>query len=87
MQTSSEIRGRLKPGWPSTFCADLLRMLPAGSISGAPKQKTLEIIAANETAPRGYYTGIFGLFQPGLCSKIRSEGRKRNGSKGFVEDE
>ncbi|HMN07116.1 MAG TPA: aminodeoxychorismate synthase component I [Flavobacteriales bacterium] len=62
LQTSSEIRGRLKPGWQSTFCADLLRMLPAGSISGAPKQKTLEIIAANETAPRGYYTGIFGLF-------------------------
>ena len=37
-------------------------MLPAGSISGAPKQKTVEIIQRAEICPRGYYTGIFGIY-------------------------
>jgi len=39
-----------------------MALLPAGSVSGAPKKKTLEIIAENETDPRGYYTGVFGIF-------------------------
>ena len=38
------------------------RLLPAGSVSGAPKKKTTEIIASAEGTPRGYYTGIAGLF-------------------------
>ncbi len=37
-------------------------MLPAGSISGAPKKKTLEVIAEAEQYTRGYYTGVFGIF-------------------------
>ena len=37
-------------------------MLPAGSISGAPKEKTVEIIQEVEGQPRGYYTGVFGIF-------------------------
>jgi para-aminobenzoate synthetase component 1 len=37
-------------------------MLPAGSISGAPKKKTVEIIRAAENYERGYYTGVFGYF-------------------------
>ena len=36
--------------------------MPAGSVTGAPKQKTLEIINHVEGLPRGYYTGIFGCF-------------------------
>jgi len=36
--------------------------LPAGSVSGAPKPKTLEIIKAVEEEGRGYYTGVFGYF-------------------------
>jgi len=35
-------------------------MLPAGSISGAPKRKTIEIIREVEEYERGFYTGIFG---------------------------
>lgn len=62
LQTSSEIRGTLPPNWRDTFGQDLLDLLPAGSISGAPKQRTVEIIRDNEIAPRGYYTGIFGIF-------------------------
>ena len=37
-------------------------MLPAGSICGAPKKKTVEIIKAAENYDRGYYTGVFGHF-------------------------
>jgi para-aminobenzoate synthetase component 1 len=36
--------------------------LPAGSISGAPKPKTLEIIKKIEDYERGFYTGICGYF-------------------------
>ena len=40
----------------------LLKMLPAGSISGAPKDKTVAIIEDVEVIPRNYYTGIAGIF-------------------------
>jgi len=62
LQTSSEIRGKLPEGWENNFCDILIKLLPAGSISGAPKQKTLEIINAIEISNRGYYTGVFGIF-------------------------
>jgi len=62
LQVSSEIRGKLEKDWKSRIGSMLVRMLPAGSISGAPKQKTVEIIQAVEKQKRGYYTGIFGVF-------------------------
>ena len=62
LQTSSEIKGQLPENWRTSFGQNLLRLLPAGSISGAPKQKTVEIIQANEIDQRGYYTGVFGVF-------------------------
>ena len=37
-------------------------MLPAGSITGAPKKKTVEIIREAETYRRGFYTGVMGYF-------------------------
>ena len=37
-------------------------MLPAGSISGAPKTKTVSIIKEAENYERGFYTGVFGVF-------------------------
>jgi len=62
LQTSSEIRGKLPADWRSHFGELLLSMLPAGSISGAPKQKTGEIIKKAERYKRGFYTGIFCIF-------------------------
>lgn len=45
--------------------ATLLRAtFPGGSITGAPKLRAMEIIAELEAAPRGPYTGAFGLFDP-----------------------
>lgn len=61
-QMSSEITGQL----PADFCANigniLSKLLPAGSITGAPKQKTVNIIREAEQYDRGYYTGVFGVF-------------------------
>ncbi|WP_396633524.1 aminodeoxychorismate synthase component I [Maribacter sp. R86514] len=62
LQTSTEIQGELPENWKNEFATLLLKTLPAGSISGAPKKKTLEIISNAEIAPRGFYTGIFGVF-------------------------
>ena len=42
--------------------AYFFKLLPAGSISGAPKKKTVEIICKAENYKRGFYTGIFGFF-------------------------
>ncbi len=60
--TSSEIKGKLSHDWKSQLPDILLGMLPAGSICGAPKAKTVSIIQEVEQGPRGYYTGIFGYF-------------------------
>mgnify|MGYP006300188563 CR=1 FL=1 len=66
LQVSSEIRGRLSPQWPSQLGSLLLELLPAGSISGAPKKKTVEIIRTAEQQDRGYFTGICGYYD-GKC--------------------
>lgn len=62
LQTSSAIRGRLPANWQENLGELVMKLLPAGSISGAPKIKTTEIIRNNESGARGYYTGIFGIF-------------------------
>lgn len=62
LQTSSEIEGKLPEGWRKTFGSDLFKLLPAGSISGAPKQKTTELISTIEEEERGFYTGVFGYY-------------------------
>jgi para-aminobenzoate synthetase component I len=62
LQVCSKITGQLSENWKCNIADILLEMLPAGSVTGAPKKKTLEIISDIETHQRGYYTGIFGIF-------------------------
>jgi para-aminobenzoate synthetase component 1 len=62
LQVSSEIVGQLPPGYRKNLGTIIGKLLPAGSISGAPKESTLKIIKESEGYPRGYYTGIFGIF-------------------------
>ena len=61
-QVSSEIRGKLSSNFHDRLGSILFTLLPAGSISGAPKPKTLEIIREAELYDRGYYTGVFGIY-------------------------
>lgn len=62
LQVSSKISGRLPNDYTSHIGDIMFELLPAGSISGAPKKKTLEIIQEAEGEKRGYYTGICGHF-------------------------
>lgn len=61
-QTSSAIVGTLPPDYPAHLGDILASMLPAGSITGAPKPMTQSVIAEAEDVPRGYYTGVMGVF-------------------------
>lgn len=62
LQVSSEIAGNLDPDFQSRMGEILVKLLPAGSVSGAPKDKTLEIIRQAEEQDRGYYTGVLGVY-------------------------
>lgn len=62
LQVSSEICGKLPGNYHSTIGSIIISLLPAGSVSGAPKNKTLQIIREAEKEKRGYYTGVVGYF-------------------------
>ena len=65
LQTSSEISGRLPEDYPHHLGEILDAQLPAGSITGAPKDKTMQIIQEAEGYDRGFYTGIMGIYDQG----------------------
>lgn len=62
LQVSSEIEGKLPKEWRENLGEILLKLLPAGSISGTPKKRSIEIIKRVENYDRGFFTGIFGIF-------------------------
>jgi len=61
LQVSSEIEATLPNNWHYNWLELIKQMLPAGSITGTPKKKTVEIIKKAENYERGFYTGIFGI--------------------------
>ena len=65
LQTSSEISGRLPEDYRQHLGEILDAQLPAGSITGAPKDKTMQIIQEAEGYDRGFYTGIMGIYDQG----------------------
>ena len=65
LQTSSEIRGRLMPHLMQRPGDVIFSQLPAGSITGAPKKKTVEVIAEAENYHRDFYTGVMGRWDNG----------------------
>jgi para-aminobenzoate synthetase len=85
-QLVSTVRGRLLDG-VSTVAA-LRALFPAGSMTGAPKLRTMEIIDAVEATPRGVYAGAFGWLsgdgRADLAVVIRSLVYTEGGSRGGV---
>ncbi len=80
-QTSSCISGLLAQNYAAQIGTILCTLLPAGSISGAPKKKTVDIIKEVECRPRGYYTGVFGYFDGDeLYSSVMIRCIQKNGS-------
>lgn len=57
-QLVTSVRGRLRPEVSPLEAARAL--FPPGSMTGAPKLRTMEVIEAVETTPRGVYSGAFG---------------------------
>jgi len=64
-QMSSKISGDLPLDYRFNIGSIFNHLLPAGSITGAPKTKTLEIIQEAEKNTRGYYTGVSGVVAGG----------------------
>ncbi|WP_322971712.1 aminodeoxychorismate synthase component I [Faecalibacter sp. LW9] len=62
LQVSSEIVGQLPTNYHEQLGTIFDQLLPAGSICGAPKKKTVEIILEAENYNRNFYTGVFGVF-------------------------
>lgn len=61
LQMTSTIEARLRP---DVTLADIFPALyPCGSITGAPKRRTMQIIDELEGSPRGLYTGAIGWFE------------------------
>lgn len=62
LQVSSHISGKLDDNWHENIGTILKKLLPAGSITGAPKKSTVEIIKNIEGYKRAYFSGIFGFY-------------------------
>ncbi len=61
LQMTSEVRARSRAPLSSLFAA----LFPCASVTGAPKKRTMELVAELEAAPRGVYTGAIGWAAPG----------------------
>lgn len=84
-QVSSAIEGILPSDYSSNIGSIIFDLLPAGSVSGAPKKKTAALIAEIEGKDRGYYTGIAGYFDGvnlDSCVLIRYLGADNNYQSG-----
>lgn len=62
LQVSSKITASLPHNWRDNLGGILQTLLPAGSITGTPKRSTVNIIHKIEDYNRGFYTGVFGIF-------------------------
>ena len=62
LQVSSKITAKLPTNWKDNLGELLENLLPAGSITGTPKKSTVNIIKHIEDYNRGFYTGVFGIF-------------------------
>jgi para-aminobenzoate synthetase component 1 len=62
LHVSSHISGNIGENWNERIGDILKALLPAGSISGTPKKSTLDIIEDIEGYDRGFFSGVFGVY-------------------------
>ncbi len=83
-QMTSTVSGELKE---KLFSSVIKNLFPCGSITGAPKIRTMEIINSLEKEPRGIYTGTIGLIDNGDFNfniPIRTITVNKNNSSGIM---
>ena len=66
LQMTSKVAGNLRPG--ISYYEIFRAIFPSGSITGAPKVRTMQIISELESHPRGVYTGAIGFIAPDRSS-------------------
>lgn len=69
-QMTSTVTAQMRP--ETTHAQLLAALFPCGSITGAPKRRTMEIIHQIETSPRGLYTGAIGWLEPASRADTQS---------------
>ncbi len=82
LQVSSKISGYLDKNWHENIGTILTSLLPAGSITGAPKKRTVKILDSIEGYNRDFYTGVFGVYDGeslNSCVMIRFIEKNKNG--------
>ena len=67
-QMTSTIRSQLRP--ETTLSSLMTALFPCGSVTGAPKVRTMQIIKELEISPRGIYTGSIGYLSPREVSQV-----------------
>ena len=74
LQMTSTVEATLRPnlGLHEVMTA----LFPCGSITGAPKHRTMQIIDEIESTPRGIYTGAIGWFDPPNASLSNPESKE-----------
>jgi len=90
LQMTSTVSGILRP--KISYYNIFQSLFPSGSVTGAPKIKTMEIIRELEREPRGVYTGAIGFISPGGASVfnvairtlVMKEGRAQMGVGGGI---
>ncbi|HEY0309375.1 MAG TPA: aminodeoxychorismate synthase component I [Acidobacteriaceae bacterium] len=90
LQMTSTVSGTLRPGMG--YYEIFRAMFPSGSITGAPKIRTMQLIRELERKPRGVYTGAIGFFAPNgtaafnvaIRTLVMKDGRVRMGVGGGI---
>ena len=86
LQVSSKITAEVDENWHTQIGTLLDKLTPAGSITGTPKKSTVEIINKVEDHDRGFYTGIFGVFDgSSLRSSVMIRFMEKEGEKLFYK--